>query len=266
MLKNFDKNQNYYKFYKRRNIPVVFIHGVGLDHKMWFPQIRSFRNNSVLVYDLLGHGKTPLNKKNVNFEDFSNQLNNLLNNLNINKINLVGFSFGSLIALKYAKRFKKKVNKLVLISTVYKRNNSEKNNVRERYKKAKKNIPISNSALNRWLSSKFIKLNPKIKKYILNTLDKNKEDHLNFLKSYKLFSYFKDNTKEIEQINTPSLILTGTKDQGSTVKMSENLSNKLINSHFFKITNAKHLCSIEYSSNVNMIIKKFLRSKNATRI
>ena len=266
MLKNFDKNQNYYKFYKRKNIPVVFIHGVGLDHKMWFPQIRSFRNNSVLVYDLLGHGKTPLNKKNVNFEDFSNQLNNLLNNLNINKINLVGFSFGSLVALKYAKRFKKKVNKLVLISTVYKRNNSEKNNVRERYKKAKKNIPISNSALNRWLSSKFIKLNPKIKKYILNTLDKNKEDHLNFLKSYKLFSYFKDNTKEIEQINTPSLILTGTKDQGSTVKMSENLSNKLINSHFFKITNAKHLCSIEYSSNVNMIIKKFLRSKNATRI
>ena len=260
MLKNFDKNQNYYKFYKRKNIPVVFIHGVGLDHKMWFPQIRSFRNNSVLVYDLLGHGKTPLNKKNVNFEDFSNQLNNLLNNLNINKINLVGFSFGSLIALKYAKRFKKKVNKLVLISTVYKRNNSEKNNVRERYKKAKKNIPISNSALNRWLSSKFIKLNPKIKKYILNTLDKNKEDHLNFLKSYKLFSYFKDNTKEIEQINTPSLILTGSKDQGSTVKMSENLSNKLINSHFFKITNAKHLCSIEYSSNVNMVIKKFLRS------
>ena len=266
MLKNFDKNQNYYKFYKRKNIPVVFIHGVGLDHKMWFPQIRSFRNNSVLVYDLLGHGKTPLNKKNVNFEDFSNQLNNLLNNLNINKVNLVGFSFGSLVALKYAKRFKKKVNKLVLISTVYKRNNSEKNNVRERYKKAKKNIPISNSALNRWLSYKFIKLNPKIKKYILNTLNKNKEDHLNFLKSYKLFSYFKDNTKEIEQINTPSLILTGTKDQGSTVKMSENLSNKLINSHFFKITNAKHLCSIEYSSNVNMMIKKFLRSKNATRI
>ena len=260
MLKNFDKNQNYYKFYKRKNIPIVFIHGVGLDHEMWLPQVKSFKNNSILVYDLLGHGKTPLIKKNVNFEDFSNQLNNLLNNLNINKVNLVGFSFGSLVALKYAKRFKKKVNKLVLISTVYKRNNLEKNNVRERYKKAKNNIPISNSALNRWLSSKFIKLNPKIKKYILNTLNKNKEDHLNFLKSYKLFSYFKDNTKEIEQINTPSLILTGSKDQGSTVKMSENLSNKLINSHFFKITNAKHLCSIEYSSNVNMVIKKFLRS------
>ena len=58
----------------------------------------------------------------------------------------------------------------------------------------------------------------------------------------------------------PSLVLTGTKDQGSTVKMSQNLSKDLINSQFFKITNAKHLCSIEYSLNVNMIIKKFLNT------
>ena len=260
MLMNFDKNQNYYKFYKRKNIPIVFIHGVGLDHEMWFPQIRSFKNNSILVYDLLGHGKTPLHKKSVNFEDFSKQLNNLLDNLNIKKINLVGFSFGSLVALNFAKKYQKKVNKLVLISTVFKRDNLEKYNVRERYKKAKKNIPISNLALKRWLSRKFINNNPKIKKYILTTLNKKNKAYLNFLKSYKLFSYFKDSTKEIKKIKVPSLVLTGTKDQGSTVKMSQNLSKELINSQFFKITNAKHLCSIEYSSNVNMIIKKFLNT------
>ena len=44
---------------------IVFIHGVGLDHEMWY-QVKSFKNNSILVYDLLGHGKTPLIKKNVN--------------------------------------------------------------------------------------------------------------------------------------------------------------------------------------------------------
>ena len=55
MLKNFDKNQNYYKFYKRKNIPIVFIHGFCLDHEMWSPQVKSFKNNSILVYDLLGH-------------------------------------------------------------------------------------------------------------------------------------------------------------------------------------------------------------------
>ena len=260
MLKNFDKNQNYYKFYKRKNIPIVFIHGVGLDQNMWFPQVKYFKNNSILTYDLLGHGKTPLNRQKVNFEDFSNQLNTLMKNLKINKIHLVGFSFGSLIALNFTKKFQKKVDKLVLISTVYKRTRLEKINVRERYKKAKNNIPIFDLALKRWLSPKFIKLNPNIKKYIFTTLNKKNIDHINFLKSYKLFSYFKDDQKEMHKIKASTLIMTGTKDLGSTVKMSQNLSNELINSQFYKIHNAKHLCSIEYSSNVNMMIKNFLRS------
>ena len=90
--------------------------------------------------------------------------------------------------------------------------------------------------------------------------NKKEENHLNFLKCYRLFSYFKDYTTQLKKMKTPSLILTGTKDQGSTVKMSQNLSNELINSQFIKIKNAKHLCSIEYSSNVNMIIKQYLRT------
>ena len=61
---------------------------MGLDQDMWFPQVRYFKNNSILTYDLLGHGRTPLNKKKVNFEDFSNQLNTLMKNLKI-KIILV---------------------------------------------------------------------------------------------------------------------------------------------------------------------------------
>ena len=84
MQRNFDKHQNYYKLYKRKNTPIVFIHGVGLDQKMWFPQIKSFTKNTILTYDLLGHGKTPLTKNSLNFDDFTIQLNNLLLNLKIN--------------------------------------------------------------------------------------------------------------------------------------------------------------------------------------
>ena len=39
-------------------IPLVFIHGVGLDHRMWNPQINSLNNYSTITYDLLGHGQT----------------------------------------------------------------------------------------------------------------------------------------------------------------------------------------------------------------
>ena len=56
-----DSFGTYYQLYKRDSIPIVFIHGVGLHHGIWKDQIYSF-DNTVLTYDILGHGKTPLEK------------------------------------------------------------------------------------------------------------------------------------------------------------------------------------------------------------
>ena len=39
MSKNFDSNQNHFYFNNKDTTPIVFIHGVGLDHQMWEPQI-----------------------------------------------------------------------------------------------------------------------------------------------------------------------------------------------------------------------------------
>ena len=44
-------------FFKKENdrSPIVFIHGVGLDQDMWFPQVRCFKNNSILTYEFTIH-------------------------------------------------------------------------------------------------------------------------------------------------------------------------------------------------------------------
>ena len=106
MFQNFDPNQNYYSFIDNNTVPIVFIHGVGLDQQMWEPQIEAFKEYSIITYDLLGHGKTILNKEDVTLDDFSNQLKSILEYLKVDKINLVGFSLGSLIALILPLNFK----------------------------------------------------------------------------------------------------------------------------------------------------------------
>ena len=162
MTHNFDPSQNYYSFIDNNTDPLVFIHGVGLDHKMWDSQITSLNNHSTITYDLLGHGKTPYNKEEITLNDFSDQLDYLLKFLKIDKINLVGFSLGSLIALDFASKFQDKLKSLTLIGTTYKRTKEQRALVIERFEQAKLNKPISKQALKRWFTDKYLNDHPEI--------------------------------------------------------------------------------------------------------
>ena len=53
--------------------------------EIWDSQIEFFKDHNILTYDLIGHGKTPLNKTQLNFEDFTKQLLNLIDELEIKK-------------------------------------------------------------------------------------------------------------------------------------------------------------------------------------
>ena len=146
-------NKNYYTYINNKTTTIVFIHGVGLDRNMWKPQINFFKKYSTLTYDLLGHGKTPFNKDKIIMKDFTDQLISLIENLKINKLHLVGFSIGSLIALDFATYFHNKLSSLTLIATTYKRNEKQRQEVIDRVNLAKLNKPISKLALKRWFTN-----------------------------------------------------------------------------------------------------------------
>ena len=241
--------------------PIVFIHGVGLTKEMWEPQINFFKEYNTLTYDLLGHGKTPLKKSKISFEDFSKQLIKLINELNLQKIHLVGFSLGALIDRHFASEYSDKLSSLILLSSIYKRNEDQKRIVKNRFEVAKMNRPASkHAALRRWLSEDFTKKNPEIYKKIYSVLEKNKR--LDFLKSYDIFVNYVDDDKMLKKINVNTLIVTGENDAGSTPEMSKNLSKMIQKSKFVEIKGAKHLCSIECVDDVNITFKYFIDINN----
>ena len=132
MINAKDSNHTNYLLNKKSGIPIVLIHGVGLNYSIWEPQINAF-DNTVLAYDILGHGKTPLQKEDISFDDFSDQLLDLINELNFEKIHLVGFSIGSLIARNFASRFNDRLKSLTLLCSIYKRNNEQQKIVSDRH-------------------------------------------------------------------------------------------------------------------------------------
>ena len=255
---NFDNNQNYFGFIDNKTTPLVFVHGVGLDHEMWKPQIKFFKDYSTIRYDLLGHGKTILEKDSVSLNDFSNQLLSIINFLKIDKINLVGFSLGSLISIDFSSKYQNRVNSLVLIGTTYRRTEDQRKLVIDRYNQAKLNKPISKQALKRWFSDDYLENHPETYNEFMTILNKEPDDHKNFLKSYELFANHVDEIENIRKINCKTLVMTGSNDPGSTPNMSRELSSDLSNAKFIEIPDGKHLCSIECADVVNNNIKNFI--------
>ena len=254
MESGFDSNGTFYLINKKEDVPIVFIHGVGLNHSIWDNQIREFEN-TVLVYDILGHGKTPLNLNIISFDDFTNQLINLLNHLKIDKIHLVGFSIGSLIARNFATKYCDRLKSLTLFGSIFNRSNEQQKLVNDRFENMKKEKKIPHSSLTRWLSDDFLENHISEKNKIIKILDEN--DVENFLKVYELFVTHKDE-EVFEKINIKTLVITGENDDGSTPEMSNNLSKVINNSYVKIIPKGKHLCGIEYSHDVNKAIKEHI--------
>ena len=240
---------------KEQSIPIVFIHGVGLTYEIWQPQLDFFKNYSNLSYDILGHGKSPLTKQNISFDDFSDQLIELINELKIKKIHLVGFSIGSLIARNFATRYSERLQSLILLGSIYKRSEQQQKTVNERFEQAKKELKLSSQALKRWFTDKYLENNPDTYKKISSILSAN--NMTNFLKVYELFVRHK-NDEDFEKIYCKTLVMTGENDVGSTIEMSQQLKDLINNSELKIIKDGKHLCGIECADDVNLAIKNFV--------
>jgi len=256
MINAKDSKNTFYILDKKTDVPIVFIHGVGLNHKIWEPQINVFEN-TFLAYDILGHGKTPLDKENLSFDDFSNQLINLIDELNIRRIHLVGFSIGSLIARNFASKYSDRLESLILLCSIFRRTEKQQQIVKDRFELAKKSKSLSKQALKRWFTDEYLEKNPNTYKKISSILEQNSME--NFLKIYELFVNHKDD-EQFEKIKTKTLIMTGEGDVGSTPEMSINLSKVINNSNVKIISKGKHLCSIECADDVNMAIKKHIQN------
>ena len=262
MSNNVDSFGTSYSFHKiNEKNPIIFIHGVGLTKEIWEPQINFFKAYNTLTYDLLGHGKTHLNKSQLSFEEFSDQLFNLINELNFNKINLVGFSLGALIARHFSAKHNDRLSSLIIHASIYKRTEEQKRVIQNRFEVAKTNKPASKqTAIRRWLSENFIKKNSDVYKKIYSMLEKNKR--VDFLKCYEIFVDYVDDDNMLKKINVDTLIATGEHDVGSTPEMSKNLSKNIQGSKFIEIKKGKHLCSIECADDVNIAFKEFIDKNN----
>lgn len=100
---------------------IVFLHGgPGSEHRFFLPHVLPLSRKFKLVfYDQRGCGKSkPSPDNQYSMKDEVNTLESLRKELELEKINLFGESWGSMLALLYATTYPQRVNKILLTAAL----------------------------------------------------------------------------------------------------------------------------------------------------
>ncbi|HKR27117.1 MAG TPA: alpha/beta hydrolase [Acidobacteriaceae bacterium] len=96
--------------------PICFLHGFGLDSRMWTPQLDAFKAEfHVIRYDLRGFGRSSEPPK----DEYTHEddLKALLLHLGVKSAHIVGLSMGGRMALRFAAAYPEMVRSLTLATT-----------------------------------------------------------------------------------------------------------------------------------------------------
>jgi pimeloyl-ACP methyl ester carboxylesterase len=96
---------------------LLLLHGLGCDHTTWTPVVRDLaRHYTVIAPDLLGHGASAKPRADYSVGGYANGMRDLLTVLGIDKVTVVGHSFGGGVAMQFAYQFPERTERMILVA------------------------------------------------------------------------------------------------------------------------------------------------------
>jgi (E)-2-((N-methylformamido)methylene)succinate hydrolase len=240
--------------------PLLLIHGVGLDARIWDLMVPELaRRHRVITYEMLGHGGSALPSPEVTLADYATQACHLLDHLGIDACAVAGFSMGAMVAEEMAIRYPARVERLAAISGVFDRSLEQQLAARTRALEiAVRGVgPIIAGALERWLTPAFRAAHPELAQTIGERMRGN--DPVGYLRSQAVFATADTSlTARVGSIHCPTLIVTGELDSGSTPEMAMRLGERIAGSQVAVLPGLRHLLPIEAPALLIELLAGFL--------
>jgi pimeloyl-[acyl-carrier protein] methyl ester esterase len=104
--------------------PLLFLHGWGVDSRIWRQQVKHFAQfYKVVAIDLPGHGKSDWQK--ISLAEMAHDIVAIMEQLGFQEFGVVGSSMGGLVALKICHGHSQKIKCLVLVGSHFKFSKSD---------------------------------------------------------------------------------------------------------------------------------------------
>ena len=262
MKNNFSSDGTFYEILGTSDQTVlVFIHGLGLNKDMWQYQINEFKTKySILTYDLFGHGRSSRSKKKPSLPIFTQQLRGLLNELELSKVVILGFSLGGMIARHFSKTYPLMIDGLVILNSPHKRSDSAQDAVQKRFLQVKEEGPSStvSDAIKRWFTPEFDKKHKEITDLVRTWILLNESDV--YSENYHVLVTGIDEVIGLNgMITCPTLVITSDQDFGNGPEMGQAIRSEILGARLIIIRGLRHMALFERPKEINHHLHRFFK-------
>ncbi len=245
----------------KEKTPVLFVHGFPFDHHMWENQISKLSSEYLCIsYDIRGLGDSDPGDGQYTIEAFVDDLEIVMNEMNISKPVLCGFSMGGYISLRAVERMESKFAGLILCDT---KSSPDTNEGKIGRAQGIKKINTEGAAayVQNFIPNCFCEYSLENKKELVQEcITRSEFFSPGGIKGCLLAMAGRtDTTEYLSSIGFPVLVLCGEEDNLTTPDVMMGMSDKIQNSEFFTISKAGHLSPLENPAEVNKHISVFLK-------
>jgi proline iminopeptidase len=251
---------------------IIFLHGgPGSNHQFFLPHVLPLsENHKLILYDQNGCGKSShLENKEYSMEDEVETLEMLRQELKLDRLNLFGESWGSILALLYATTYPENVNKLFLTAAIGVNSNGYKQFQKELLKRMtlldKIKLFLVDKKMKKGKASMkemLIVLDPYYV-YSYNNLKEKDQTPINNVVNDRIGTDIINNYNIIPKIhklsNIPIQVAQGSNDILKPVKIKELLLDHIPHARLIEIEQCGHWTVVEKSTELNRIAIEFFQ-------
>ena len=240
---------------------VALIHGLGLNRQIWRDYIAALSSDyRVLSYDLFGHGESSAPPNLPDLTTYSEQLLSLLDELEIDRAALLGFSLGGMINRRMAMDHGDRVSALAILNSPHERTPEAQRLVEERAFDSAQGGPGAtlDATIERWFTEGFRNSQTDYIQQVRDWVLAN--DATLYAQCRQVLA-----TGVIELIDPkpsithPTLVITCENDSGSTPAMSHGIAREIEGAETVIVPHLQHMGLVERPELFISPVLKFLK-------
>ena len=233
--------------------PIVFLHGVGSDKRVWTPQLDHFgRSRWAVAFDYPGYGESEY-LDGATREDFAAAIFAAMDALEIEAAHVCGLSLGGVIAIAMHSAAPERCASLIIADSFAVHPDGQA--IHDRSVAASRSMSMRDLAEARAAVLLGSAATPELLADVVETMSRIDPA------AYQLGAaavWLADQRDRVAAIDVPTLILVGDEDSITPPALSEELHELIPGSRLERIAAAGHLANIEQPQAFNRAIESFL--------